>query len=478
MAAGGMIAAWMVEITEWFNWSGAGSFISLLTCGVFILPLCFIYSEMTSMLPYSGGANVWVSNAFGWTPGWFTCWMVLLLYIMAMPTVSYGISSMVGYLVPLESAASHTFMKVVAAVILFLWYFLTNKEIKFLARIQNVLFWSTLAVSIIASIIFIFSSEWSWETLTQKPAFFAMGFSGYMTAVAMLIMKFVGFDMIPALAEESNFPRKKLIWAFMGAIGLTILIYGLAIIGVGGIFNREEVMNMDIVDPRAADAIGMHWLGVLIVIMGAGTCITTLSSFWLSGSRTLYGAANQGQFSGIFSKLNKNGQPRNANIVIGIFALYFTVFAPESWINYIYSIYGFTAGVVYFLVTIAFWKLRKSQPDWKRPYKVKAPTLFFIISLIFTVYVVFTSVQQMVRDGVGPLVTLLIYLVIGLGLYFFTLRRQKADPEKWPRIVLNPENTPLDEDGGIIDPDPAVMRANAVAMAKAAQAQKDEPPTE
>lgn len=467
MAAGGMIAAWMVEITEWFNWSGAGSFIALITCALFILPLCFIYSEMTAMLPYSGGANIWVSNAFGWTPGWFTCWMVLLLYIMAMPTVSYGISSMVGYLIPLESTGSHTFMKVVAALILFFWYFLTNIEIKFLARIQNVLFWSTLVVSLIASTIFIFSSEWSWDTLTNKPAFFAMGFPGYMTAVAMLIMKFVGFDMIPALAEEANFPKKKLYLAFLGALGLTVLIYGMAIIGVGGIFTREEVINLDIVDPRAADRIGMHWLGIVIVVMGAGTCLTTLSSFWLSASRTLYGAANQGQFTSVFSKLNKNGQPTNANIVIGLFSLYFTVFAPETWINYIYTIYGFAAGMVYLLVTISFWKLRKSRPDWSRPYKVKTPMLFFVISLVFTLFVIVTSLIEM---DFGSWMTLLIYLLVGVGLYFFTIQRQKTQPQNWPRIILNPENTPLDENGGIIDPDPATMRAHAIA---AMQAEKD-----
>ena len=56
------------------------------------------------MLPYAGGENVWVSNAFGWNTGWVCCWFVLLLYVMAMPTVSYGIASMIGYLHPLSTS--------------------------------------------------------------------------------------------------------------------------------------------------------------------------------------------------------------------------------------------------------------------------------------------------------------------------------------------------------------------------------------
>ena len=39
MAAGGMIAAWMVEIKYWFELSGPGSIFSLITCALLILPL-------------------------------------------------------------------------------------------------------------------------------------------------------------------------------------------------------------------------------------------------------------------------------------------------------------------------------------------------------------------------------------------------------------------------------------------------------
>ena len=42
MAAGGMIAAWMVEIKLWFELSGPGSVFALLTLAILILPLCFI----------------------------------------------------------------------------------------------------------------------------------------------------------------------------------------------------------------------------------------------------------------------------------------------------------------------------------------------------------------------------------------------------------------------------------------------------
>ena len=37
MAAGGMIAAWMVEIRYWFELTGPGSLLCLLACGIILL---------------------------------------------------------------------------------------------------------------------------------------------------------------------------------------------------------------------------------------------------------------------------------------------------------------------------------------------------------------------------------------------------------------------------------------------------------
>ena len=429
MAAGGMIAAWMVEIKYWFELSGPGSFWALITCALFVLPLCLVYSELTSMLPFAGGENVWISNAFKWDIGWFSGWALLLLYVMAMPTVSYGIATMSSYIYPL----SFIQVKIIAAIILIVWYFITNLEIKFLARIQNVMFWSTLAVSIYASLSFVFSNNWSYQTLSSSPSWFPNGMSGFGAAVGLLIMKFVGFDLIPQLSEEANFPKEKLRKAFLGSLGLTLLVYGLAVFGVGGIVTTEWVANADIVDPRVADIIGKHYLGVAIVIMGTITCLTTLSGFWLSASRTLYGASRQRQLTSVFTSINKYGQPWKANIAVGILSIYFTVFAPESWLNYIYSIYGVTAGVIYLLVSLSFLKLRKTQPDWHRPYKVKLGGLIGLISVVFTIWIVYICAAAM---DIGAWLVLGLYFAIGVGLWVYAKNMQKNNPKEWTPIIL------------------------------------------
>lgn len=435
MAAGGMVAAWMVEIKLWFELSGPGAVFSLITCAILILPLCFIYSEMTSMMPYAGGQNIWITNAFGWNVGFASCWLIMLLYVMAMPTVAYGIASMLGYLFPITGTQT----KIVAAVILVLWFFLTNRELKVLAKLQNILFWSTLAVSVVASCIFIFSGQWSYDNITP---WFSHGINGYTAAVGLLIMKFVGFDLIPQLSEEANFPKKDLWKAFVGSLGCTVLIYGLAVVGVGGIVSNQWIAETDIVDPRVADILGMHWLGLIIVIMGSLTCITTLSSFWLSASRILYGAAKQHQMTPRFGKLNQFGQPQFANLIVGILSIYFTIFAPDAWINYIYTIYGVAAGAVYLLVACAFLKTRKAHPEWPRPYKVKAGSLMGAIAILFCLWVLYTSIKAM---DAGAWIVLIIYAALGVVLWAYAKHQQKKDPVGWAPVIISPD-TVADEE--------------------------------
>lgn len=171
--------------------------------------------------------------------------------------------------------------------------------------------------------------------------------------------------------------------------------------------------------------------------MGCLTCLTTLSSFWLSASRILYGAAQQHQLTKRFTKLNKNGQPATANLVVGILAVYFTVFAPDAWINYIYTIYGVAAGIVYLLVVLSFLRLRKLHPEWERPYKARAGMLMGVIGILFTIYVIYVSMTAM---DTGAWVVLVIYIALAIPFWVYAKNKQRSDPEGWTPIIISPDN--------------------------------------
>lgn len=429
MAAGGMIAAWMVEIRYWFELSGPGSFIALCACAVLIFPLCLIYAEMTSMLPYAGGENIWTSNAYGWNMGWIIFWFMLLLYLSAMPNVTMGIATMIGYLTPL----SFVQLKIISFVLITIWFLVVNLDIKYLAIAQNFMFWSTLGIAIIADIIFIASDLWSWGNLSP---WFPSGISGFGAALGLLMFKFIGFDLVPQLVEDSKVPHKNMVWAYLGAMICTLGIYGMAILGVGGILSNEQVQSLDIVDPRVADMIGMHWLAIVIIVMGAITCITTLSGFWLAASRSLYGAAKQRQITGTLTKINRFGQPWVANIVVYFCSVYLCLMAPEAWINYIFTITVLSAAVIYLFVVLSYMKLRITHPEYERPFKTKNWKFLGAESLLFVLFVMY---QGIVALDLQTTIALLVFFAIGVVLFTFTKYKQTRDPNNWKPIILDYE---------------------------------------
>ncbi|NLC11875.1 MAG: APC family permease [Firmicutes bacterium] len=430
MAAGGMIAAWMVEMIYWFELSGTGCFIALLVSGVLVIPLALCYSELSGMLPLSGGENVWVSNAFNWDVGYFFNWLLYLMYILAMPTVAFGISTMASYFAPLPFEQ----VRWLALAVLLVWYFISNIRIKFLGIIQNIMFTVMVVISLGVVVLFVTSGQWSFSNLTP---WFPQGFKGFYAAVGILVFKYIGFDMIPQLSEEANFPRNQHWKAYLGAMAITFIVYGAAIIGNAGVVGTEWILNTDIIDPRIADLLGMHWAAWTVVIAGILGTVTTLTGFWLAASRSLLGGSLQKQLPAVLQKINSQGQPWAANIVVAVFSIFFTVLAPIAWVEYIYTIYALIAGVVYLMVALSFVILRRTKPEWERPYKVPYAPLLGAIAVIFPIWVITASLSEIDPRSLAIIGS---YFAVGIVIYIYVKVMQKKYPEEWAPYILTPKD--------------------------------------
>jgi len=126
---------------------------------------------------------------------------------------------------------------------------------------------------------------------------------------------------------------------------------------------------------------------------------------------------------------------------VAVFAVYFAVAAPEAWIQYMYTVYALVAGVVYAMVAPAFLRLRKTQPEWKRPFRVKHGTFIGGLSFLFTLWVMGASLSEITLNS---LVVLGGYFAVGLGLYIYAKYMPKAEPEEWTPIILGPQHVTRD----------------------------------
>ena len=92
--------------------------------------------------------------------------------------------------------------------------------------------------------------------------------------------------------------------------------------------------------------------------------------------------------------------------------------------------------MVYLCVSLSFLKLRKTHPEWPRPYKCKAAWFMGIESILFCVYCLYQCVIAM---DVATWVALGVYFAGGAVLYIYAKVQQKRDPANWTTFIPSPD---------------------------------------
>lgn len=428
-AVGGMIGTWIVDMTYWFQLSGSGSFWALMLAGVLVFPLALCYSELTSMLPFAAGETVWVGNAFGWVLSWITGWGIYLLYLLALTWVIYGVGTIALFTFP---SMSFSTIRLIGLGLLTAWLIISLLKIEVSGNLSVIMCVVMIAAAIIGFFAFFTSGKWDYANLTP---WFPHGVKGFTVLLGILMFKFVGFDLIPQYAEEANYPRKDQWKAYVAAILINLGIYGTAILANGGIWSWEKIANATLIDPNIAQELGYHFIALLIIITAILSVITVIPGFWAAGSRILFGLARQGLFPSALTKLNKNGQPWVANIAVYVFAVYFAFFSPEAWVEYIYTIFSFTAGAVFLLVSLSYIALLIKRPDWERPYKAPGGLVTGFIAAAYCVLTIIAALSEITKEGVAALG---IFYLIGLIVFAYCHIQRRKGVEKYQIKMLTP----------------------------------------
>jgi len=82
-------------------------------------------------------------------------------------------------------------------------------------------------------------------------------------------------------------------------------------------------------------------------------------------------------------------------------------------------------------------KLRRSHPEWERPYKVPGGDILFILGLFISIWIMIGSMLEL---PLGGYISLGIYFIIGIALHMVMEFYRKKDPSKHPLITLTPED--------------------------------------
>ena len=384
--------------------------LAWIIAGIMTITAGLTAAEVSAAIPKTGGMMVYIEEIYGKKLGFLTGWMQTVLFF---PATAAAIAVMFGQQAALLLNNSSLVMPMTIGVILLIGILNTFGS-KTSGAIQTV---STVCKLIPLVLIIVFGFiKGSGDNPIMNPlvaeGIRPMGVIGQL--LVAILFAYDGWINVGALAGEMKNPGKDLPKAIIGGLSIVMAINVVINLAYLWVLPASELAQYaspaSIVAEKIFGPVGGKLInvGILVSVFGC------LNGYLLTGPRIPYTLANQKVLPAMFGKLNKHGVPANATLFMVVLSV---IYALSGQFNLLSDLSMFAIWAFYTLTFIGVIKLRKTQPDLKRPYKVPFYPVIPIISICSGLFVVIDQLflagmkSSMISLG-GVIVTL-----IGLPVY-------------------------------------------------------------
>ena len=398
--------------------------LAWIIAGIMTITAGLTAAEISAAIPKTGGMMVYIEEIYGKKLGFLTGWMQTVLFF---PATAAAIAVMFGQQAALLLNNSSLVMPMSIGVILLIGILNTFGS-KTSGAIQTV---STVCKLIPLGLIIVFGFiKGSGDNPIMNPlvaeGIRPMGIIGQL--LVAILFAYDGWINVGALAGEMKNPGKDLPKAIIGGLSIVMAINVVINLAYLWVLPASELAQYaspaSIVAEKIFGPVGGKLInvGILVSVFGC------LNGYLLTGPRIPYTLANQKLLPATFGKLNKNGVPANATLFMVVLSV---IYALSGQFNLLSDLSMFAIWAFYTLTFIGVIKLRKTQPDLERPYKVPFYPVIPIISICSGLFVVIDQLflagmkSSMISLG-GVIVTL-----IGLPVYaVMTKKKPELEEEE------------------------------------------------
>ncbi|WP_173918205.1 APC family permease [Halobacillus sp. Marseille-Q1614] len=437
LALGAMLGwGWVVLSGTWITSAGSfGALVAFAIGGLLVIFVGLNYAELASAMPKVGGEHAYVHRALGHNMSFIASWAITLGYVSVATFEAVALPTVINFLLPDYEAGYlwtvagfdvHLNWVLIGSVGALIITIINYIGVKQAAALQTFLTLMIVGVGL----LLIFGAGTNGNPANLSP-FFIDGGAGIMTVLVMVPFLFVGFDVIPQVAEEANLPRKQIGKLLIFSVASAIIFYLAIALGVGLGLNQSqlEVTNLATAD-AIASLFGSPFFAQLLIVGGVAGIITSWNSFIIGGSRVLYAMAESGMLPSWFGKLHpKYKTPSNAVLFIGVLSMLAPLLG-ESALVWIVNAGGLGIVTAYFLVALSFIVLRKREPDMERPFRAAKSPIYGYLALILSFGFITLYMPGMPAALVWPYEWMMIAGWTLLGAFFFIRMRSGAYEEK------------------------------------------------
>ncbi len=367
---------------------------------IFLIPAALVAAELGSAFgEKGGGVYTWVKEAFGSRWGFVAIWLQWIQNVVWYPTVLAFSAAAIAYVVGKPALANNgPFVGTFCIIAYWLATWITLRGVSAIARVTS---WAFLAGTVLPGVvIMVLAVIWIVQgnpisilhpAATDSASVMSMAgghahprYFPYITGMgdiaflAGIILLFAGVEVHAVHANEMARPKQQFPAAMLIASVVIILLFTLGSFAVATVLPNQEI-NLQEGLMKAFQQIfarfGIGWATPIICLLLAFGGIGGVMS-WISGpSRGLLWTAQQGEIPPFLAKTNKNGVQISILVVQGvivtILSLTYFILADVSVAFFLLSAVTITLYLImYMLMYAAALRLRYSQPDLTRSYRV------------------------------------------------------------------------------------------------------------
>ena len=272
-----------------------------------IIILC--YAEVSSQFAETGGTYVYCRAAFGRLTGLQVGWMMMLSRLTACAANANLLVIYLGTFWPQTGrpAARFTIITALLAALLVVNY----RGVRSGALVSNLFVVAKLiplAIVCLAGGFYLLThSATRWPTLQA-------GAGTWRTAMILLFFAYGGYEAAMNPLGEARNPKRDAPFALLAALGLITLIYTLIQWALVGILPAASTSERPLAD--VARIVMGHGGAVLVALGALVSVYGYLSANFLTGPRTTFAFAEQGDFPRLFAAVHREFRTPHFSIVV------------------------------------------------------------------------------------------------------------------------------------------------------------------
>ncbi len=421
------------------RYAGPAVALSYVIAGIACLCAGLCYAELAAMSPDAGSAYSYARVSLGEVIAWVIGWDLILEFLFAAASAAVGWSGFFSgmldqwgihlprqlSLAPLHLTGDHrlhltgcwlnlpaTLLVIVQSALLYVGV----RESRAFLNVIVGLFISVILIIVIAGAFYLHPANWHpfIPPNTGTPGHF--GWTGVMTAAAIVFFSYTGFEAISTATRESRNPGRDLPIGLLGSLAICAALYVLMALVMTGLVHYSRLgAEQPVIIALQAAGPGLAWLvpfaSIGIVI---GLSAAAMGSMYAQ-IRIFFAMANDGLLPPLFAIVHpRHRTPQWSTLVVGSACALIAGVLPLEVLGELVSIGTLLA---FSIVCLCVLVLRFRAPARSRPFLV--PVVWFVSPLGIAV-----CAYMMVSLPLDTWLRLIVWMTLGMLIYIGYGRRR------------------------------------------------------